>query len=53
MLLIDGIALVLAAVIGAMLGRSATRPIGELVLRRAAHRARRQYETAGQRRRRR
>ena len=32
MLLIDGLALVLAAVIGAILGRSATRPIGELVL---------------------
>lgn len=32
MLLIDGLALALAAVIGAILGRSATRPIGELVL---------------------
>ena len=29
MLLIDGIALILAALIGAVLGRSATRPIGE------------------------
>jgi diguanylate cyclase (GGDEF)-like protein len=36
LLLIDGIALVLAAVIGTLLGRSATRPIGELV--RAAER---------------
>jgi diguanylate cyclase len=36
MLLIDGIALLLAAVIGAVLGRSATRPIGELM--RAARR---------------
>ena len=31
-LVIDGIALALAAVIGTLLGRSATRPIGELVL---------------------
>ncbi|HEY0767128.1 MAG TPA: EAL domain-containing protein [Steroidobacteraceae bacterium] len=45
MLLIDGIALALAAVIGAVLGRSATRPIGELV--RAARRIEKgQYETA-------
>jgi len=45
MLLIDGVALLLAAVIGAVLGRSATRPIGELV--RAAQRIERgQYETA-------
>src|SRR5947208_6571931 len=36
MLLIDGIALVLAALIGAVLGRSATRPIGGLM--RAARR---------------
>lgn len=36
LLLIDGIALALAAVIGTLLGRSATRPIGELV--RAAER---------------
>jgi diguanylate cyclase (GGDEF)-like protein len=36
MLLIDGVALLLAALIGAVLGRSATRPIGELV--RAAQR---------------
>jgi diguanylate cyclase (GGDEF)-like protein len=36
LLLIDGIALVLAAIIGSLLGRSATRPIGELV--RAAER---------------
>jgi diguanylate cyclase (GGDEF)-like protein len=36
LLAIDGIALVLAAIIGAVLGRSATRPIGELV--RAAER---------------
>ena len=50
MLLIDGLALVLAAVIGAILGRSATRPIGELVL--AAQRIERgDYQTAGQRRR--
>jgi diguanylate cyclase (GGDEF)-like protein len=32
LLLIDGIALALAATIGTLLGRSATRPIGELVL---------------------
>ncbi len=45
MLLIDTIALALAAVIGAVLGRSATRPIGELV--RAARRIEQgQYETA-------
>src|SRR5262252_8498353 len=45
MLLIDGVALLLAAVIGAVLGRSATRPIGELV--RAARRIERgQYGTA-------
>jgi diguanylate cyclase (GGDEF)-like protein len=45
MLLIDGVALLLAAMIGAVLGRSATRPIGELVL--AARRIERgQYETA-------
>ena len=45
MLLIDGVALLLAAMIGAVLGRSATRPIGELV--RAAQRIERgQYETA-------
>jgi diguanylate cyclase (GGDEF)-like protein len=45
MLLIDGIALALAAVIGAVLGRSATRPIGELM--RAARRIEQgQYETA-------
>jgi diguanylate cyclase (GGDEF)-like protein len=31
LLLIDGIALVLAAIIGTVLGRSATRPIGDLV----------------------
>jgi diguanylate cyclase (GGDEF)-like protein len=45
MLLIDGLALLVAAVIGAVLGRSATRPIGELVLaaRRIEHG---QYETA-------
>jgi len=43
--LIDGIALILAALIGAVLGRSATRPIGELV--RAARRIEKgQYETA-------
>ncbi|MGH8138604.1 MAG: putative bifunctional diguanylate cyclase/phosphodiesterase [Steroidobacteraceae bacterium] len=36
LLLIDGIALALAAVVGTLLGRSATRPIGELV--RAAER---------------
>ena len=45
MLLIDGIALFLAALIGAVLGRSATRPIGELM--RAARRIEQgQYETA-------
>jgi diguanylate cyclase (GGDEF)-like protein len=45
MLLIDGVALLVAAMIGAVLGRSATRPIGELVL--AARRIERgQYETA-------
>ena len=45
MLLIDGIALLVAAVIGAVLGRSASRPIGELV--RAAQRIQHgQYETA-------
>ena len=44
MLLIDGFALLVAAVVGAVLGRSATRPIGELVL--AARRIERgQYET--------
>ena len=36
LLLIDGIALVVAAIIGTLLGRSATRPIGQLV--EAAHR---------------
>jgi diguanylate cyclase (GGDEF)-like protein len=45
MLVIDGVALLVAAAIGAVLGRSATRPIGELVL--AARRIERgQYETA-------
>jgi diguanylate cyclase (GGDEF)-like protein len=45
MLLIDGVALALAALVGAVLGRSATRPIGELV--RAAQRIERgDYETA-------
>ena len=45
MLLIDGLALALAALIGAVLGRSATRPIGELV--RAAQRIEKgQYQTA-------
>jgi diguanylate cyclase (GGDEF)-like protein len=45
LLLIDGIALVLAAVTGTLLGRSATRPIGELV--RAAERIREgRYDTA-------
>src|SRR6266513_2911878 len=45
MLLIDGIALILAALVGAVLGRSATRPIGELM--RAARRIEQgQYETA-------
>ena len=51
MLEIDGVALLVAAVIGALLGRSATRPIGELV--RAAQRIQRgHYETAVDRRRR-
>jgi len=45
LLLIDGIALVLAAVIGTLLGRSASRPIGELV--RAAQRIQQgRYDTA-------
>jgi diguanylate cyclase (GGDEF)-like protein len=45
LLVIDGIALVLAALVGTLLGRSATRPIGELVL--AARRIQQgQYETA-------
>jgi diguanylate cyclase (GGDEF)-like protein len=45
LLLIDGIALVVAAVIGTVLGRSATRPIGELV--RAAERIQEgRYDTA-------
>lgn len=45
LLAIDGIALVLAAVVGTLLGRSATRPIGDLVL--AARRIQQgQYETA-------
>jgi diguanylate cyclase (GGDEF)-like protein len=45
MLLIDGLALVVAAAIGAVLGRSATRPIGELV--RAAERIQRgEYGTS-------
>jgi diguanylate cyclase (GGDEF)-like protein len=45
MLVIDGVALLVAAVIGALLGRSASRPIGELV--RAAQRIQRgHYETA-------
>jgi diguanylate cyclase len=45
MLAIDGIALLLAATVGAVLGRSATRPIGELV--RAAQRIQKgQYDTA-------
>jgi diguanylate cyclase (GGDEF)-like protein len=45
MLLIDGAALLVAAIIGAVLGRSATRPIGELM--RAAQRIERgQYGTA-------
>jgi diguanylate cyclase (GGDEF)-like protein len=45
LLLIDGIALALAGVIGALLGRSATRPIGELV--RAAERIQEgRYDTA-------
>ena len=47
LLAIDGIALVLAAVVGTLLGRSATRPIGDLVL--AARRIQQgQYETAVQ-----
>jgi diguanylate cyclase (GGDEF)-like protein len=45
LLLIDGIALALAAIIGTLLGRSATRPIGELVL--AAERIQEgRYDTA-------
>jgi diguanylate cyclase (GGDEF)-like protein len=45
MLLIDTVALLFAALVGAVLGRSATRPIGELV--RAAQRIERgQYGTA-------
>jgi diguanylate cyclase (GGDEF)-like protein len=45
LLVIDGIALALAAAIGTLLGRSATRPIGELVL--AARRIQQgHYETA-------
>jgi diguanylate cyclase (GGDEF)-like protein len=45
MLLIDGVALALAALVGAVLGRSATRPIGELV--RAAQRIEKgHYQTA-------
>ena len=45
LLLIDGIALLLAAIIGTLLGRSATRPIGELV--RAAERIQEgRYDTA-------
>ena len=45
MLLIDGVALALAALVGAVLGRSATRPIGELV--RAARRIEKgDYQTA-------
>jgi diguanylate cyclase (GGDEF)-like protein len=45
LLAIDGIALVLAAVVGTLLGRSAARPIGDLVL--AARRIQQgQYETA-------
>jgi diguanylate cyclase len=47
LLVIDGIALALAAAIGTLLGRSATRPIGELVL--AARRIQQgHYETAVQ-----
>ena len=47
LLIIDGIALALAAAIGTLLGRSATRPIGELVL--AARRIQEgHYETAVQ-----
>ena len=45
LLVIDGIALVLAALVGSLLGRSAARPIGELVL--AARRIQQgQYGTA-------
>ena len=45
LLVIDGIALVLAALVGTLLGRSAARPIGELVL--AARRIQQgQYGTA-------
>jgi diguanylate cyclase len=45
MLMIDGIALLLAAAVGAVLGRSAARPLGELA--RAARRIQQgQYETA-------
>jgi diguanylate cyclase (GGDEF)-like protein len=45
LLLIDSIALVLAAIIGTVLGRSATRPIGDLVL--AAERIQEgRYDTA-------
>lgn len=45
MLLIDGIALVLAAIVGTLLGRSATRPIGDLV--KAAERIQEgRYDTA-------
>ena len=45
LLMIDGIALVLAVLIGSLLGRSATRPIGQLVA--AAHRIQQgRYEVA-------
>jgi diguanylate cyclase (GGDEF)-like protein len=45
MLLIDGVALALAALVGAILGRSATRPIAELL--RAAQRIEKgEYQTA-------
>jgi len=45
LLFIDGVAIVLAAVIGMVLGRSATRPLGELVL--AAERIQHgRYDTA-------
>jgi len=45
LLVIDGIALALAAIIGTLLGRSATRPIGQLV--EAAHRIQEgQYEVS-------
>jgi diguanylate cyclase (GGDEF)-like protein len=45
LLLIDGVAIMLAAVIGMILGRSATRPLGELL--RAAQRIQQgRYETA-------